>query len=169
MGRELISAYPVFRRTIQQSPSVQNMSIASLACLVRNQDARESMQTMASSLIHRGCQVNLGVSTSRMVLTPSKSYQIHHHIHGRTRHDIGTSPGSARNNGSDDTVGTISPGSCILVKIRRRQHGAISCGFQISHGWEIMWWILISCTQLLASWLWPLRLSLKLTKLSPRK
>lgn len=47
-------------RQILQAPSIQNMPISYLSCLMRNQDARESMQTMASALLRKGSQINLG-------------------------------------------------------------------------------------------------------------
>lgn len=47
-------------RQILQDPSLQNMPISYLSCLMRNQDARESMQIMASTLLLKGSQINLG-------------------------------------------------------------------------------------------------------------
>jgi acyl transferase domain-containing protein/protein-L-isoaspartate O-methyltransferase len=75
-------ASPV-RQTLQ-AQSLKHMSITYLTCLTRNQDARESMQLLASSLLLKGAHVDLGAvnsphgSRTHKVLSDLPSYPWSH-------------------------------------------------------------------------------------------
>jgi acyl transferase domain-containing protein/2-polyprenyl-3-methyl-5-hydroxy-6-metoxy-1,4-benzoquinol methylase len=102
-------------RQILQAPSLQNMSISYLSCLMRNQDARESMQILASSLLLKGSHVNLGEinfpngSQTAEVIPDLPSYPWSHKTRYWHEPRINRQQ-RQRPHGRHDLLGVLSPG-----------------------------------------------------------
>ena len=102
-------------RQILQAPSLQNMPISYLSCLTRNQDACESMQVMASALLLKDSQINLGEinfpngSSTIKVIPDLPSYPWSHKTRYWHEPRINRQQ-RQRLHGRHDLLGVLSPG-----------------------------------------------------------
>lgn len=111
-------------RQILQAPSLQNMQISYLSCLTRNQDACESVQAMASALLLKDSQINIGEinfpkgNSTVKVIADLPSYPWSHKT--RYWHEPRISRQQRqRLHGRHDLLGVLSPGQNPFAKTWR--------------------------------------------------
>ena len=111
-------------RQILQAPSLQNTPISYLSCLTRNQDACESMQIMASALLLKDSQINLGEinfpngGSTVKVIADLPSYPWSHKT--RYWHEPRVNRQQRqRQRGRHDLLGVLSPGQNSFAKTWR--------------------------------------------------
>lgn len=111
-------------RQILQGPSLQNMPISYLSCLKRNQDACESVQIMASALLLKDSQINLGEinfpngGSAVKVIADLPSYPWSHKIRYWHEPRINRQQ-RQRPHGRHDLLGVLSPGQNPVAKTWR--------------------------------------------------